>query len=191
MTMRSALRDSMAWSRHPIVADPTPCQGPRPRPGADLRGAGLAGLSLLGEDLQGADLRDADLRSADLRGVDLFDARLDGADLRGTRLDMSRIVEIRIPEDLDERIVNQIRHFDFRHAMTRFVGPNRVSENLPCPYRHATMRPVLFEWGSRTWRHGRNWAPPANSWTLEEIIAAVLDALGCRHGLARPMRSSS
>ena len=160
--------------------------GPGPRAGRILRGRDLRGLNLRGEDLQGADLSHCDLRRADLRGADLFGARLEGSRLEGCRLDMTRLVEIRIPEDLNLDIVNQIRHFDFAQVMTRFVGPNRHSEELPCPYRNAALKPVLYEWGSRTWNRGSGWNPPISPWTLEEIIAAVLDALQCRHDLNRP-----
>ncbi len=157
----------------------------------DWRGRDLRGRRLVSANLQGYDLRDVDLRGADLRGADLFRARLGGADLRGTRLDTTRIVEIRVPADLSLEVVNQIRLFDFRFAMTRFVGPNTRNEKLGCPYRSSLLRPVLYEWGSWTWNDGRGWTPPDVAWTLEEIIASVLDALNCRHDLQRPCRSSA
>ncbi len=161
----------------------------RRRPGPDLRSHDLRGASMLGAALEGADLRGADLRGADLRGADLFGARLEGADLRAARLDMGRLIEIRIPRALELELVNQIRAFDFSLVMTRFVGPNRRSEELPCPYRDAALAPLLYEWGSRTWNGGRGWNPPERIWTLEEIIASVLDALGARHDLERPWRT--
>lgn len=143
--------------------------------------------SFMGADLQGVDLMGRDLRGADLRGADLFGAHLKGADLRGTFLDMTRIVEISVPKDLPLEIVNQIRAFDFLRAQTRIVAPNRRSEHLPCPYAKATLRPVLFVWGSSTWKDGAHWSPPSDLWTLEEIIAAVLSALKCRHDLVSPL----
>ena len=161
------------------------------RPGPDLARRDLRGRNLRGLDFEGADLRDADLRHADLRGADLFGARLQGARLEGCRLDMGRVAEICVPEDLDLTVVNQIRAFDFARAMTRFVGPNRGDASFPCPYRNAALRPFFYEWGSRTWNGGRGWQPPAESWTAEEIIAAVLDALGCVHELTRPFSESS
>lgn len=160
-----------------------------PRPGPDLSGRDLRRRRLRAARLEGADLRGADLREADLRGADLFGARLEGADLRGAWLDMSRLVEIAVPADLPLDLVNQIRAFDFHRVMTRFVGPNGESAPLPCPYRDARVTPLLYEWGSRTWNAGRGWRPPAEPWTLEEIIAAVLDALSVRHDLARPCAS--
>ena len=168
----------------------TPAKG-RFGPGLDLRGRDLRGQSLLGRQLDGVDLRKSDLRHADLPGASLYRARLDGADLRGTRLDSARIVEIELPDELGLTIVNQIRHFDFRFGSTRFVAPNRKSEDLPCPYRDASLRPPLFDWGARTWNGGAGWQPPIQSWTLEEIIASVLDALACRHNLSRPFREST
>lgn len=186
--MHSAVKAPGGPLVNPCLEISSARHAPAPRPGRDLRRADLRGRSLMGRDLEGADLRYADLRWCDLRGADLFDARLDGADLRGAALETTRIVEIRVPENLDLDIVNQIRLFDFRHGMTRFVGPNGASRPLPCPYRDAGLRPVLFEWGSRTWQRGRNWTPPAECWTLEEIVAAVLDAIGCRHDLQRACR---
>jgi pentapeptide repeat protein len=150
----------------------------------------LRARDFLGADLEGADLRGADLRHCDLRGADLLGARLEGADLRGARMDMTRIVEIEVPETLALEVVNQIRDYDFRRVMTRLVPPG-PGGTLPCPYRHSALRPLLFEWGSRTWRGGRDWSPPTAPWNLEEIIAAVLDELGCRHDLRRPIRSRS
>ncbi len=185
-------------SIHPLSSDP--CRPKRPAlthqsstpPGEEpgnWRGRDLRGRRLISANLKGFDLRDVDFRGADLRGADLFRAHLGGADLRGAHLDTTRIVEIRVPEDLSLEIVNQIRLFDFRFGMTRFVGPNLQNERLGCPYRSSTLRPILYEWGSWTWNEGRGWAPPAVPWTLEEIIASVLDALGCRHDLQRPCRS--
>lgn len=143
---------------------------------------------LVGEDLEGRDLRHTDLRGADLRGADLLGTQLDGADLRGARFDMTRLVEIAVPDDLPLDLVNQIRHFDFRSAMARLV-PAHPPADCPCPYQGASLRPLLYEWGSRTWRGGRDWRPPEVAWTLEEIIATVLDELGCRHDLTRPLRN--
>ncbi|MEZ6197347.1 MAG: pentapeptide repeat-containing protein [Planctomycetota bacterium] len=160
---------------------------PRPLAGPDLRGADLRRHFLVGARLEGADLRGADLREADLRGADLLGARIEGADLRGAILDQTRLVEIRVPGALPVDLVNQIRDFDFRRVMTRLVPPP-AGRTLPCPYRDARMRPLLYEWGSRTWDGGRDWAPPEIRWTLEEICAAVLDELGCRHDLERPLR---
>lgn len=156
--------------------------------GLDLRDADLRGQSFANKSLVGADLRGADLRKVDLRGIDLYAARFENTDLRGTQLEMTRLLEIRIPKDLDLSIVNQIRAFDFAHVMTRFVGPNLDSEPLACPYRHASLSPILFEWGSRTWNAGAGWGPPKVAWTLEEIIAAVLSELGCRHGFSQALR---
>ena len=184
-------------STHPLA--PGACRSKRhafspqsspPAEGApgSWRGRDLRGRRLISANLKGFDLRDVDFRGADLRGADLFRARLDGADLRGAHLDTTRIVEIAVPEDLSLEIVNQIRHFDFRFAMTRFVGPNVENEPLGCPYRSSTLRPILYEWGSWTWNDGRGWTPPAVPWTLEEIIASVLDALNCRHDLQEPCR---
>lgn len=158
---------------------------PRPRPGPDFRGQNLRGESWVDRDLQGADFRGADLRGCDLRGADLFGARLDEADLREALIDVARVIEIRIPAELDLRVVNQIRYFDFKFASTRFVGPNRASEPLTCPYADDLMKPLLYEWGSRTWNRGRGWEPPRFAWTLQEIVAAVLDEIGCRHDLLR------
>ncbi|MFT7616661.1 MAG: hypothetical protein ACI97A_000285 [Planctomycetota bacterium] len=156
------------------------------RPGPDLRHQDLRGRNLRGHDLQGADLRSADLRDADLRGTDLFGARLDRANLEGCRIEMTRIVEIWIPRQLPLNIVNQIRAFDFQLVMTRFVGPNRNSQCLSCPYESAAVRPLLYEWGSKTWHQGSDWAPPSSIWTMEEIIACVLEHLGCAHDLQLP-----
>ena len=177
-------------SRSPHQAPVREQKSPKPRPGLDLRNAPLEGAHLVGADLQGADLRSADLRGADLRGADLYDARLAGADLRGARMDMGRIVEVRIPRHLPLEIVNQIRAFDFRQAMTRWVAPTGDQAGLDCPYAGSGLRPVLYDWGSRTWDGGRGWQPPKDGWTLEEIIAAVLDELGCRHDLQRPFRDA-
>ena len=156
--------------------------------GIDLSGQDLRAWNFHGANLKAADLRQSDLRGVDLRGVDLYAARLEGADLRAAQLEMTRLLEIRIPKDLDLTIVNQIRAFDFLHTATRFVGPNINSESLACPYRHSRLSPVLFEWGSRTWNAGAGWNPPRVSWTLEEIIAAVLSELGCRHEYSLPCR---
>ena len=184
-------------SIHPLSFDPCRPERPnssrQPRPPwseepLSWRGRDLRGRRLISANLKGFDLRDVDFRGADLRGADLFRARLEGADLRGAHLDTTRIVEIRVPGDLSLEIVNQIRLFDFRFGMTRFVGPNLENEQLGCPYRSSTLRPILYEWGSWTWNEGRGWAPPAVPWTLEEIIASVLDALCCRHDLHRPCR---
>lgn len=190
--MTSHLKGSVAAAALSAVGDDaTPVPFPASsrlrvrRKGRDLRGADLRNRLLVGQDFQGADLRGADLRAADLRGANLYDARLDGADLRQARLDSARIVEIQVPQDLPLPVVNQIRAFDFRLAMTRFVGPVGPEEKEACPYRRASLSPILYEWGSRTWQAGRGWKPPAVIWTLEEIIAAVLDGIGCRHDLLR------
>ena len=148
----------------------------------------VAGRSFIGANLQGADFSGRDLQGADMRGADLFMARLPGADLRGAILDMTRIVEIHVPIDLPLDIVNQIRAFDFLRAQTRIVAPNRLSEHLPCPYEKSTLRPVLYAWGSATWNDGALWSLPKDAWTLEEIIAAVLSTIGCRHDLTLPHR---
>ena len=166
---------------HPRDQAPgVPAPAPRSLPGP------FAGRSFVGADLQGVDFSQRDMRHADLRGADLFMARFEGADLRGALLDMTRIVEIHVPADLPVHIVNQIRAFDFLRAQTRIVAPNRLSEPLPCPYASSTLRPVLYAWGSGTWNEGARWAPPRDPWTLEEIIAAVLSTLGCKHDLTLP-----
>lgn len=159
-------------------------RGPRALPGPDLHDRDLRGAAFVGADLEGADLRRSDLRGADLRGADLYAARLDDADLRGCKLDMSRLVEIELPRTLPIHLVNQIRAFDFRRVMARDVA-SRPRTPLPCPYRTAATRPLLYEWGSRTWNGGDGWSLPREVWTLEEIIGGVLDALRCRHDLAR------
>ena len=105
--------------------------------------------------------------------------------MRGARLDMARLIEVAVPQDLPRAVVNQIRAFDFRLVMPRVVLASPDAE-LPCPYRDAAVRPLLYEWGSRTWRGGLGWEPPTEFWTLEQIIAGVLDALGCRHDLRAP-----
>ena len=151
--------------------------------GRDLRERRLDELLLSASVLEGCDLR-----GASLIGVDLYRTRLINCDLRGTHIDANRLVEIWVPEDLPIDIVNQIRHFDFRFAASRWVAPNSKREQLPCPYRKQTIRPLLFLWGSRTWRGGAGWTPPQDAWTLEEIIAAVLEFMGCRHDLPRPYR---
>lgn len=163
-----------------------PKSGPRAKRGPDYRSADLRGQSFTDIDLQGADLENADLREADLRGADLFGARMRGADLRGTFFNMTEILEIWIPTNLPVEIVNQIRYFDFRFVTRRSLAPNVEGAHLPCPYRSATTQPILYEWGSKTWRAGAKWSPPANPWTLEEIVGSVLSALGCRHDLALP-----
>ena len=158
---------------------------PRAARGPNLRGRDLRDENLRGARLEGADLRGTDLRGADLRGADLFWARLDGADLRGAALDMARIVEIDPGPLPDDRLRNQIRAFDFDRVMRRWM-PDHPDRILPCPYRSAATKPLLYEWGSRSWDGGRGWSPPSERWTLEEIIASVLDGLGCRHDLRRP-----
>lgn len=166
--------------------DAKPFARPSPRKGKNLRGRDLRGASLVDMSLQGADFEEADLREADLRGADLFGARFRRTDLRGTHFDMTRVLEIWVPPNLPIEIVNQIRHFDFRHVTRREVPECLTDANLPCPYRTATLRPVLYEWGSRTWRGGARWCAPGSTWTLEEIVGAVLTTLGCRHDLAVP-----
>ncbi|MEE9391088.1 MAG: pentapeptide repeat-containing protein [Planctomycetota bacterium] len=156
--------------------------------GPRLAGRDLGGRSLVGANLEGADLRACNLSGADLRGARLYGAWFDGANLTQTRFDMTRIVEIALPESMPADIVNQVRAFDFQQVMTRYVGPNRESESLVCPYRDSRVEPLLYRWGSDTWNAGCDWAPPSEMWTLEEIIASVLDELGCRHGLRRPLR---
>ncbi len=160
----------------------------RPQPGPNYAHRDLRHLNLRGRNLEGADFRKADLRGADLRGCDLFAARFSEARLEGCRFEMSRLVEIWIPKSLSAPVANQIRAFDFGSVMTRFVGPNRHSEELSCPYKSATLRPILYEWGSRCWRQGADWNPPTEVWTLEEIIASVLDELGCTHDWQRPFK---
>lgn len=167
-----------AWENHKRPATA--------RQGADFKYRELSRCNLRGLDFQGADLRFANLEGADLRGADLFGARLEGANLRGCRLEMTRIVEIWIPTNLPLDIANQIRAFDFGQVMTRFVGPNRDSQQLSCPYQNSSLRPLLYEWGSKSWRGGSDWFPPSSLWTLEEIIASVLDHLGCKNDLRRP-----
>ena len=157
---------------------------PRAARGPDLRNAALRARSFLGMSLEGADLDGADLRDADLRGADLFGARLRRADLRGARFDMTRLLDIWVPKNLDLVIANQIRAFDFRLVMPRKVEAGDLP--LPCPYRDATVKPILYEWGSRTWNGGRGYAEPKELWTLEEICGAVLTALECRHDLLLP-----
>jgi hypothetical protein len=153
--------------------------------GPDFSAQDLREKSYRGQNFQNANFENCDLRKADLRGCDLFAARFEGADLRGCKIEMNKVVEIRLPSHLPWQLVNQIRHFDFAQVMTRFVGPNSRSEKLPCPYAKASIKPMLYEWGSATWHWGANWQPPAESWTLEEIIAAVLDLLNCQHDLER------
>ncbi len=160
-------------------------KNPAARPGVDYAHLNLKGWNFRGADLQGANLSFTNLQDADLRGCDLFGAQLLGTNLRGCRLEMTRLVEIWIPKELPLSISNQIRAYDFGQVMTRFVGPNRDSEYLSCPYQDAKIRPLLYEWGSRTWNHGAQWSHPETLWTLEEIIAAVLDHLGCHHDLRR------
>jgi hypothetical protein len=169
--------DVFHQDRHPLGVQPPQCipfEGP------------IAGRSFVGANLQGISFAERDMRHADLRGADLFMACLDGADLRGTIFDMTRIVEILVPSDLPLQIVNQIRAFDFVRAQTRVIAPNRLSDTLPCPYARSTLRPILYQWGSATWRDGAEWAPPRDAWTLEEIIAAVLSTLRCKHDLSLP-----
>ena len=172
-----------------VVRPVTKCRSLDPGPrGPNLAGRNLRGRSLAESNLQGADFRDTDLRDVDLRGADLFGCRMHRTDLRGTVIEMTRIVEIRIPSDLDLEIVNQIRAFDFQVVSPRHVR-HRPVVKLPCPYRDAALRPLLYEWGSKTWNGGRGWETPERLWTLEEIIAAVLTELGCRHDLPLPERA--
>ena len=149
---------------------------------ADFRQRPLRGQSWGEVDRQGADLR-----AVDLRGADLFGCRMRPTDLRGAFLETTRIVETWVSRDLDLEIIDQIRAFDFRWASRRHVRsmPGRAQS---CPYRDATLRPVLYEWGSRTWNGGKGWVTPSELWTLEEIIAATLSALECRHDLPLPSR---
>lgn len=164
-------------------------KNPAARPGVDYAHLNLESWNFRGADLQGADLRNTNLKDADLRGCDLFGAKLAGANLSGCRVEMTRLVEVWIPKELPLEISNQIRAFDFGQVMTRFIGPNRDSEILSCPYQDSKIRPLLYEWGSRTWKQGALWSPPKALWTLEEIIAAVLSHLGCHHDLRHPFMS--
>jgi hypothetical protein len=158
-----------------------------PKRGPILRDRLLRDRSFAGKNLEGADFEGSDLRGCDFRGADLFGARLRRADLRGTLFDMTGILEIWVPPNLPAETVNQIRYFDFAHVMARDLDFEPTPAPLPCPYREAALRPVLYEWGSKTWRGGARWAAPKSPWTLEEIIAEVLSAIGCRHDFRRPL----
>jgi hypothetical protein len=197
-TADAALRSFAVFSRaetcavYPAAADGgraeivrDAAKRPAPLRGENFRNADLRGRTMIGRDCEGADFEGADLRDADLRGADLFGARFRRSDLRGAAIDMTRLFEIWVPRNLPLEIANQIRAFDFRLVMKRLVTASE--EPLPCPYRDASVRPVLYEWGSRTWNGGRGWREPATLWTLEEIAGAVLSALECRHDLELPI----
>lgn len=183
--------------RRPLPAHPGTPPDPS-RPGR-LRPPDLRRRDLSRRRFQGADFRDAllretllrgavllgcDLRGADLRGADLWGCDLSFSDLRGCRIETTRLVEIRLPPHLPLVLVNQIRAFDFVHALPRNIAPAPHPAPLPCPYADASFVPLLHVWGSATWDGGAGWTPPPRIWSLHRIIGAILDLLGCRHDVA-------